>query len=215
MTCLKDVRATGAPTHLQLNIISTANLLCRVSTTRVMLRADGVDTRATIGVGRASTDGNDMSIDLTQPQRAEHWRQARALIEEYASSLQVDLSFQNLAHELQQLESEYAAPAGAFFLAEQDGAYVGCVGLRQFAADAGEIKRLYVKPSARGHGIARLLAQQIIATAKAIGYPRLLLDTLPSMQQAQSLYLSLGFKPTAAYRFNPVPGTAYLELQLR
>jgi hypothetical protein len=60
----------------------------------------------------------------------------------------------------------------------------------------------------------RLLAG-IVAEARKPGYARLMLDTLPSMKEAQSLYLSLGFKPTAPYRFNPVPGTAYLELALQ
>ena len=70
-------------------------------------------------------------------------------------------------------------------------------------------------PAARGRGVGGLLAQGIVAAAKQLGYTRLLLDTLPSMKEAQSLYVSLGFKPTAAYRFNPVRGTAFLELELR
>lgn len=70
-------------------------------------------------------------------------------------------------------------------------------------------------PPARARGVARLVAKGIVAAAKQLGYTRLLLDTLPFMKEAQSLYVSLGFKPTAAYRFNPVPGTAFLELELR
>ena len=157
-----------------------------------------------------------MTIRLVQlPQSAEDWRQARQLIEEYAASLNLDLSFQNFAHELEHLTSEYAPPTGAFLLAEENDVYVGCIGVRQSSHGVGEIKRLYVVPTARGRGVGRLLAEGILATAKQLGYTRLLLDTLPSMREAQSLYVSLGFKPTAAYRFNPVPGTAFLELELR
>jgi carbonic anhydrase len=156
-----------------------------------------------------------VTIRLAQPKSEEGWRQARQLIEEYAASLNLDLSFQNFAHELEHLTSEYAAPTGALLLAEEKGGYVGCVGVRQFSDGIGEIKRLYVIPAARGRGVGGLLAKGIVAAAKQLGYTRLLLDTLPSMKKAQSLYVSLGFKPTAAYRFNPVPGTAFLELDLR
>jgi GNAT superfamily N-acetyltransferase len=156
-----------------------------------------------------------VTIRLAQQKSEEGWRQARQLIEEYAASLNLDLSFQNFAHELEHLTSEYAPPAGAFLLAEEKGVYVGCVGMRQFSDGIDEIKRLYVIPAARGRGVGRLLATGIVPAAKQLGYTRLLLDTLPSMQEAQSLYVSLGFKPTAAYRFNPVPGTAFLELDLR
>jgi putative acetyltransferase len=156
-----------------------------------------------------------VTIRLTQPQSEDQWRQARQLVDEYAASLNVDLSFQNLAHELEHLTSEYASPTGAFLFAEENGAYVGCVGVRQFSGGIGEVKRLYVSPAARGRGVGRLLAEGIVAAAKQLGYTRLLLDTLPVMKEAQSLYESLGFKPTAPYRFNPVPGTAFLELALQ
>jgi putative acetyltransferase len=76
------------------------------------------------------------------------------------------------------------------------------------------MKRLYVRPSARNLGLGRQLAQTLIAQAKSLGYTRILLDTLPTMQSAQSLYTSLGFQPTPPYRFNPIPGSAYLKLDL-
>lgn len=156
-----------------------------------------------------------MTTRLAQPQSGKDWRQARQLIEEYAVSLDLDLSFQNYADELEHFTSEYAPPTGAFLLAEEKGVYVGCVGVRQFSDGIAEIKRLYVIPAARGRGIGHLLAEGIVAVAKQLRYTRLLLDTLPSMKKAQSLYVSLGFKPTVAYRLNPVPGTAFLELELR
>ena len=104
---------------------------------------------------------------------------------------------------------------GAFLLAREQAVLLGCVGVRQFSDGSGEIKRLYVIPAARGRGVGRLLAVGIVAEARQLGYARLLLDTLPSMNEAQSLYVSLGFKQTAAYRFNPFPAAAFLELSLR
>lgn len=155
------------------------------------------------------------TIDLTQPQSPQEWLEARRLVEEYAASLDLDLGFQNFAHELEHLASEYAAPTGAFLLAWEQGVALGCAGVRRFADGDGEIKRLYVAPAARGRGIGVLLARSIVAEARRLGYARLLLDTLPAMLEAQALYVSLGFKPTAAYRFNPLPGAAFFEFRLR
>jgi putative acetyltransferase len=155
------------------------------------------------------------TIELQQAQSPEDWLQARRLVEEYAASLHLDLAFQNIAHELEHLASEYAAPTGAFLIARLQGAALGCAGLRRFADGDGEIKRLYVVPAARGRGIGMQLARAIVAEARRLGYARLLLDTLPAMQEAQALYAALGFRPTSAYRFNPLPGAAYFELSLR
>jgi GNAT superfamily N-acetyltransferase len=151
---------------------------------------------------------------LLQATTPREWDEAQRLVREYAASLNVDLSFQNFDRELQHFTTEYAAPNGAFILAEDAGQYVACIGLRQFSEGIGEIKRLYVAPAARGRGLGRLLVERIIADARGIGYGSLLLDTLPFMKEAQSLYVALGFKPTAPYRYNPVAGSAFLRLDL-
>lgn len=155
-----------------------------------------------------------MSIQLASPQSARQWQIARELVQEYAASLDVDLTFQHFAQEIEQFTSEYGPPSGAFLLAEESADYLGCAGVRRFSADVGEIKRLYVRPAGRGRGIGRMLAEGIIAVAPSLGFTRLVLDTLPFMHEAQALYVSLGFKPTAPYRYNPVVGSAYLELIL-
>lgn len=153
-------------------------------------------------------------MQLLQATTAREWDEAQRLVREYAAALKVDLCFQNFAHELQHFTTEYAPPTGACILAEDAGQYVGCVALHRFSAETGEMKRLYVAPAARGLGLGRRLVERIILVARAIGYSSLLLDTLPSMKEAQALYGALGFKPTAPYRHNPVPGSAFLRLDL-
>ncbi|HKS58754.1 MAG TPA: GNAT family N-acetyltransferase [Steroidobacteraceae bacterium] len=151
---------------------------------------------------------------LLQATTPHEWSEARRLVREYAASLDVDLSFQNFAEELQHFPTEYGAPAGAFILAEDGGHYVACIAVRRFSDEVGEIKRLYVAPAARGRGLGRVLVERIVVEARKLGYDSLLLDTLPSMKEAQGLYLSMGFRATPAYRFNPIAGSAFLRLDL-
>lgn len=138
----------------------------------------------------------------------------RALVLEYQASLDLDLGFQHFADEIASLAVMYGPPTGALFLATLDDTPAGCVGVRPFAPGCSEMKRLYVRPAARGHGLGRRLAEQSMAAARSLGYERMRLDTLPSMQDAQDLYVRLGFRDIAPYRHSPVPGTRFLEATL-
>ncbi|MGB3747284.1 MAG: GNAT family N-acetyltransferase [Rhodanobacter sp.] len=140
----------------------------------------------------------------------------RELFTEYVDSLGIDLSFQDVATELAQLPGKYAPPRGVILLARDGaGATPGCVALRPWPQPGVcEIKRLYVRPAARGHALGRQLAEAAIAWAVRAGYVRVLLDTLASMVAARQLYVALGFRPVAPYYDNPLPGTLYMALEL-
>jgi ribosomal protein S18 acetylase RimI-like enzyme len=137
--------------------------------------------------------------------RPDDLEEVQGFLREYADGLGVDLSFQDF-------ESELADPLGFYELVLL--AQNGCVALRRIDQQTCEMKRLYVRPTGRGSGLGRKLAEAVIAEARGRGYRRMLLDTLPEMTAAQALYRSLGFHETRAYRHNPVPGAAFFELRL-
>jgi GNAT superfamily N-acetyltransferase len=139
----------------------------------------------------------------------------RHLIEEYVRSLGVDLGFQEIDEELADLEAAYGPPGGRILVALADGEVAGCVALRLLEPGCCEMKRLYVRPAARRTGLGKALALAVIAAARDLGYVRMRIDTLPQMGAARRLYVSLGFREIEPYRFNPVPGTAFMELALR
>ena len=138
----------------------------------------------------------------------------RELFLEYADGLGVDLCFQGFDAELAGLPGKYEPPAGRLLLAWKDNQAVGCVALRPLDGGNCEMKRLYVRPEARGESLGRQLVEQVCIEARQAGYSRICLDTLPTMASAQSLYQSLGFVAVEPYVFNPIQGTRFLALDL-
>lgn len=138
------------------------------------------------------------------------------LFNAYASSLEVDLSYQDFATELATLPGKYAPPAGEILLARDGhGAPLGCVGLRPIAPEGCcEMKRLYVSPEARGLGLGRALIDAIIAEAMRIGYREMRLDTLPTMTEAISVYKKAGFMPIDPYYETPIASTIFFARPL-
>jgi len=156
-----------------------------------------------------------MSSFVTQAKSDAEFAAARALFSEYAATLDVDLDFQGFTSELSTLQTMYGAPAGCLLLARDDGHYLGCIGVRRLSNEDCEIKRLYVRPSARSGGIGRGLVLAAIERARSMGYKRLLLDTLPDMSAARALYAKLGFRATEPYCHNPIAGVTFMALDLR
>jgi GNAT superfamily N-acetyltransferase len=138
------------------------------------------------------------------------------LFNAYASSLGVDLGYQDFSTELATLPGKYASPAGELLLArDNDGEPVGCVGLRPMKSDeCCEMKRLYVSPRARGLGLGTALINSIIGEAVRIGYREMRLDILPNMAEAMFLYKKAGFVATEPYYETPVVGTCFLAKSL-
>jgi len=139
--------------------------------------------------------------------RPDQMDEVRSLFVEYATSLNADLCFENFAVELAGLPGDY----DPILLASESA---GCVALRPLSETICEMKRLYVRPDHRGHGLGRKLTEAIIEEARRQGFQFLRLDTLPHLHEAIALYRGMGFHDIPQYCKNPIPGALFLELRL-
>ena len=153
-------------------------------------------------------------LKILQAETGKNLELTKALFEEYAASLSFDLDFQDFEEELVNIPGAYASPEGCLLLALYTGQVAGCVAARKLSDGVCEMKRLYVKPKFRGLGIGRALAEAVLEQARRMGYTRMRLDTVPSMNIARVLYVSLGFRVIDAYRYNPIEGAVFMELTL-
>jgi ribosomal protein S18 acetylase RimI-like enzyme len=154
------------------------------------------------------------TITITAQSNADYIM-AKSLIIEYGNEVGVDLFFQDFEAEIEKVNEVYKQPANCFLLLIENDKAVGCAGIRVFKGKTAELKRMYIKAGYRGKGLGSILLEKAITQAKEMGYEKLRLDTLPSMQAAQHLYRKTGFYEIASYRFNPVDETKYFELDLK
>jgi putative acetyltransferase len=133
---------------------------------------------------------------------------------EFIARSPVNLNYQGNDAEFAVLPGKYAAPKGCVLLSERGGEIEGCIALRPVSADICEMKRLYVRPDARGRGLGRDLVDRLIAEARAMGYREMRLDVQEKFLAARQLYAAFGFTAAEPVSFNPVPGASFLGLHL-
>ena len=128
----------------------------------------------------------------------------RAIFLEYLHFIEAylgqSLSFQGTDAEFADFPESY----DALWIARLDGKAVGAVGLKPFGGGAAELKRLYVLPEGRGHGLGEALCRACVAGAREHSYSRLLLDTDRGLSHANAVYERLGFSDVPKYYDNPM-----------
>ncbi len=142
-------------------------------------------------------------IVQTQAER----KQLKALVDEYEESLQPELRHDH--------DPMLNGSTDVGILATSNDGPQGCVFVSRFDDETAIIQRLYVRPQARGLGLARALMQHAADHARSQGYRRLILDTdKHQLEPAYRLYLSLGFSECAPYGPVTYPNPTYMELRL-
>jgi GNAT superfamily N-acetyltransferase len=135
----------------------------------------------------------------------------REMLREYAAWVGDEFWVNDFEDELAALPGWYEA----LLVARDDaGGLVGSAAVKRLADGTAELKRLYVRPSARGSGLGRALAVAAIDRARERGFTVMRLDTLLKMETARGIYASLGFEPCAPYVDHPIPGAMFFELRL-
>lgn len=94
---------------------------------------------------------------------------------------------------------EFRASGGYFVIARHGEEIVGCGAFRPFGAETVEIKRMYISKQYRGHGIARVILEQLEAEARERGFTRGILETGIRMPEAIALYGSRGYYEIERY----------------
>lgn len=139
----------------------------------------------------------------------------KQLFRAYAAGLNIDLSFQSFEQELVNIQQQYSEPEGALVIVfTATGDPIGCFGIRKSEVGVCELKRMYLKAEYRGQGIGDQMMNALLDLAAKLGYQKIRLDTLSSMNSAVGLYRKYDFYLIDPYRFNPIEEALYFERKL-
>lgn len=153
-------------------------------------------------------------IQFQEAKSPEDFQLAVDLFKEYADQIDTDLSFQNFEEEMENIEHQYSKPWGTLYLIRQKEELAGCFAIRKFESTVCELKRMYLREKVRGGGLGKTMLLRAIEAARSMQYQRMRLDTLPTMKPAIELYQKIGFYEIDAYRFNPIVGSKFFEIDL-
>ena len=145
----------------------------------------------------------------------------RRLIHEYVEWLAAAVGVEpaeaqpSLLQELEAIEQWYAPPNGRMILARIDGMATGIAGVHMLERHLAELKRVYLRPGARGRDLGRRMTEAAIREARRLGAKRIVLETQPEvMPAAQRIYRERGFRPIPRYSEMEVEGVIAMELRL-
>ena len=140
--------------------------------------------------------------------------QIKELIIEYTERLGRDLTFQNIEEELQNPATKYTAPEGEILVALEEKEVLGMVAYHRHNESRCEMKRLYVRPKARGLHLGETLVKEIVSHARKAGYKEMVLDTITPLKSAIHLYEKHGFIQCDPYYDNPMDDVIYMMKKL-
>lgn len=143
----------------------------------------------------------------------------RTLFNEYVTielqqNLGVDIAFQDFEEELQHLEKKYPPETSGLFLITYKGNVAGCIAYYPLSATTIEIKRLYIQPEYRGHGLSKKAIEGLLTHARKRGYKQAYCDTLKRLKAANKLYRGMGFEQCEPYYHNPIEDVVFYKKDL-
>ncbi len=127
----------------------------------------------------------------------------QAMIDGYVARQDIDGQMRNLL-------VLFAPPQGECLLARLDEVPVGIVMTKPKSPGTCEMNRMFVRPSARGHGVGQALVAEIVTAARDLGYARMLLAAGPLHTEALALYRRCGFTQDAT-----LPDTGAGDIEVR
>ena len=143
-------------------------------------------------------------VTIIRAESPEDIADVRALFLEYLEFVErylgQDLSFQGTEKEFENFPETY----DALFLAARGREPIAACGVKPFKPGICELKRLYCRPAARGHGLGLALCQAAITEACNLGYKHIYLDTDHGLIHANGIYETLGFQDIEKYYANPM-----------
>jgi GNAT superfamily N-acetyltransferase len=128
--------------------------------------------------------------------------EVESLLAAYVEEMQATLDYQT-ARGMPTTPADFDPGQGRFFVVrDDDGTPIGCGGVRLLDPATAEVKRMWLDPSARGHGLGRELLAVLEQAAVSLGAERGVLDTFDVLGPAMSLYRSAGWQEVPAYNDN-------------
>ncbi len=148
---------------------------------------------------------DDLVIETVDPRRPD----ARDALSRYLAEIVSRVEGISVAPSQADDVDDYTAPGGRFLLVQRGDAVIGCGAVRSLTPEIGELKRMWIRPDARGAGLGSRLLSALVAESRALGHTTLLLDTNAALTEALALYRKHGFEPVEPYNDNP-DATHYL-----